>query len=202
MSKYPNDWYLKAIRDEDDEKIRSIIDEFLPVIERFLRSNHGTKEDAEDILMDALTVIWINVSKSDFTLTSSFSTYLFSICRNHWLNTLRKKKSERRVITDVERVFISDDEAGELMIQVELDRLFQDNFSKLPVDCQKILALSFHSDLNMKEIAEIQGWTYNYACKRKCNCIQKLTRWIKADGRCTDLFAMFRSGKKAEGEKN
>lgn len=202
MSRHPNDWYIQAIQEGDDAKLQIIFDEFLPVIEHFVRANSGSLEDAKDVFMDALTVLYIKGTKNKLVLTSSFSTFLFAICKNHWLNKLRKKKIEARVINKHPPLSNLEDELNSLMMETERKRVLQENFSKLPPSCQRILDLSWHSDHNMEEIAKMLGWSYNYACKRKSNCIEKLTAFIKGDERYNTLVFSENPAKKVSDERD
>ena len=191
MSKHPNDWYIEAIREEDEAKIKEIFDEFLPMVESFICSNSGTVQDANDIFTDAVIVIWTKICGDNLILTSSFSTYLFSICRNQWLNVLRHKKIENRVINENQALLIPDEDVDRLMEEEEKHRILQENIAKLPDNCQKLLTLSLHDRKKMKEIAMIMKWSDNYAGKRKTQCIKKLFSLIKSDKRYKMLSSRF-----------
>ena len=79
------------------------------MIENYILSNSGTKDDAQDIFQNALVALYSNTQKPSFELTSSISTYIFSISKNLWLKELRRKKND------------SDEPLSENIIQEEGD---------------------------------------------------------------------------------
>ena len=54
--------------------------------------NSGDKEDAKDIFQDAMVIIYEKIRLNKLGLSSAFHTFLFSICRNLWLQELTKRK--------------------------------------------------------------------------------------------------------------
>ena len=88
------DKYLAGLLQQDATVIRAIYTDFAPRIEAMVVQHGGNREDARDVLQEALVVIWRKAQDADFTLSSGFFTYLYSVSRFTWL---RKKK--KRTIT-------------------------------------------------------------------------------------------------------
>jgi RNA polymerase sigma factor (sigma-70 family) len=65
---------------------------FFPSVNKFIVSNNGASQDAEDIFQDALVILYKKVNSSDFQLTSSLKTYLHAIVKNLWHEELRKRR--------------------------------------------------------------------------------------------------------------
>ena len=85
--------YIKAILTNDTLRIKQMYREFLPMVEQFVVRNSGTRSDAQDVLQDGLMVVFEKTNQAGFELTSTFKTYLFSICKFIWLKKLRKNRS-------------------------------------------------------------------------------------------------------------
>ena len=87
--------YFDGVSRGDKKVIQFIHDHYFKKIESFIKSNSGNHEDAKDVFQDALMTIYIKSKNEDLSnLNCSFYTYLYAICKNLWLNKLRKRKQE------------------------------------------------------------------------------------------------------------
>jgi RNA polymerase sigma factor (sigma-70 family) len=182
MTFYSDEGIIDGLKKKDSGVIRYVYKEYYPTIKYLITTNSGTETDAEDVFQDALVVLFKKITREDLILTSSFKTFLYSICRNLWLQRL-----DRRVFSDE---FLEMEDLGELQDNLHFDqseeehekyRLFQQHFIKLSEDCQKILQL-FLGKTSLKEIAEIMGFkTEKYAKTRKFMCKEKLKNSIIND---------------------
>ena len=120
-----------------------------PFISNFLRVSQllsskvvGTKEDAKDVIQDALMIIFEQAQASDFKLKSSFHTYLFSVCKLTWYAKKRKKANQTVTIPEditlIEKVDVEQE-----LLDRELYNVYRENFGKLGMICQKLLELFF-----------------------------------------------------------
>lgn len=191
MAKYPNDWYTEGLLLQKPEVVQAIFNEFLPLVTKFIRENSGTTEDAKDVFMYAIEVIYLKIQDNKLVLTASFFTYLFEICKRRWLNELRKNKFSSEVTIDSDKVsnMTTDAEDGAFSPQSERQKLMSEKFTGIPKDCQMLLSLSWNTEMSMEEIAVAMGWTYAYARKRKHLCKESLIMAVKSDIRYTELRA-------------
>jgi len=182
MTFYTDDAIIDGLKRRDNGIIRYIYKEYYPTIKFLITTNSGTDTDAEDVFQDALVVLYRKVARETLVLTSSFKTFLYSICRNLWLQRL-----DRRVFSNE---FLEMEDLSELQDnhnheqpeeEHEKYRLFQQHFLKLSQDCQKVLRL-FLGKASLKEIADIMGFkTEKYAKTRKFMCKEKLKNSIIND---------------------
>jgi len=182
MTFYTDEAIIDGLKERDSGIIRYVYKEYYPTIKFLITTNSGTETDAEDVFQDALIVLFKKIARKDLILTSSFKTFLYSICRNLWLQRL-----DRRVFSNE---FLEMEDLSELQDNLYLEqpeeehekyRLFQQHFLKLSEDCQKILQL-FLGKTSLKEIAEIMGFkTEKYAKTRKFMCKEKLKNSIIND---------------------
>lgn len=187
MTEHPNEWYLNGIKNGSDEVIQTIFDNYLPMITGFICANSGNRDDAKDVFMDAMEAVYRKLRNGDLTLTSKFSTYLYEICKRLWYKRLRRKKWESAVTPDDPVVSNQVKEIDAPIEETERLKLLWDKFALLPDDCKKALLSSWHTDMDMKEIARMMDWTYGYARKRKHLCVQQLMDLIKRDNRFEEL---------------
>lgn len=182
-----NKYFLNGLLARDTFVVNSIYEEFGPRIDNMVRSYGGTSEDAHDVFQEALIIIWRKTQKKDFELTSSFYTYLYSICYFTWQRK-RKKKDNNTVtlgtlteLTDVQNI-------EEELETSERRKLFNDHFNKLDAACRRVLQL-FFAGKKMREIAEKLKVENEHAARnRKYRCQKKLESSILADSRCRELI--------------
>jgi RNA polymerase sigma factor (sigma-70 family) len=182
MTFYTDDAIIDGLKKRDNGIIRYIYKEYYPTIKFLITTNSGTETDAEDVFQDALIVLFRKIAKESLILTSSFKTFLYSICRNLWLQRL-----DRRVFSNE---FLEMEDLSEMHDDLHLEqpeedyekyRLFQQHFLRLSLDCQKVLRL-FMGKTSLKEIADIMGFkTEKYAKTRKFMCKEKLKNSIIND---------------------
>jgi len=180
MPPRPQEWYLLGLINGDSQAIEELMDACYPQVRRFVMKNSGTEEDAEDVFMETIEGILNEGRDKSITLTSKFSTYVFGICKNKWLNVLRKRKSYREKVTMLARELSTQGTVDpfEAMGEDDIETLVKNQFARLPEDCRRLLYLNFHTGDSQKKIAEQMGFTYPYVRKRKSDCLKKLRKLI------------------------
>lgn len=189
MIRYNDEAIVDGIRRSDNRVIQYVYKEYFATIRFMITTNSGNEKDAEDVFQDAMVIIFRKVIEDGLILTSSFKTFLYSICRNLWLQRL-----DRKVFSSE---FLELENLNNLQETLMLDfaeqenekyRLYQIHFLNLSDDCQKILRL-FMNKTPLKEIALIMGFkTEKYAKTRKFMCKEKLKSKILNDPKCNKFF--------------
>jgi RNA polymerase sigma factor (sigma-70 family) len=185
MIHYSDEAILEGLRLRSDYIINFIYKDFFPLIKFLVTENGGADEDAEDIFQDGIIILYNKISLNQLVLSSSFKSYMYSICRNLWLQKLNKRKAIYDKLTDVEEfIDLPKDMLQEASIEeTEMHRIIQIHFLSLPEDCQKVLKL-FIKNIPLREIAGIMGFkTENYAKTRKYLCKEDLKKRIADDPR-------------------
>jgi RNA polymerase sigma factor (sigma-70 family) len=190
MTQYTDEAILEGLRKRDREVIRYIYKEYYPTIKFLIITNSGSDTDAEDVFQDAMVIIYRKTTDNKLVLTSSFKTFLYSICRNLWLQRLDRKLFSYEFLENENLTDMQDSIVVEITeIENEKYRLFQQHFLKLSEDCKKILRL-FMNKVPLKEIAEIMGFkTEKYAKTRKFMCKEKLKNAIISDPNCKKFLS-------------
>jgi RNA polymerase sigma factor (sigma-70 family) len=185
MTQYTDESLLEGLKKRDREVIRYVYKEYYPTIKFLIITNSGTDTDAEDVFQDAMVIIYRKITDNKLILTSSFKTFLYSICRNLWLQRLDRKLFSYEFLENENLTDMQDSIVVEITeIENEKYRIFQQHFLRLSEDCKKILRL-FMNKVPLKEIAEIMGFkTEKYAKTRKFMCKEKLKNSIINDPDC------------------
>jgi RNA polymerase sigma factor (sigma-70 family) len=185
MIHYSDEAILEGLRLRSDYIINFIYKEYFPLIKFLVNENGGSGEDAEDVFQDGIIIIYNKISLNELKLSCSFKTYMYSVCRNLWLQKLSKRKAIFDKLTDVEEfIDLPQDLLKEASIaEAEMHRIIQIHFLALPDDCQKVLKL-FLKNIPLRDIAGIMGFkTENYAKTRKYLCKEELKKRIADDPR-------------------
>lgn len=187
MTKTLDQTYFEAIKKGDKQGIKEIYSTYLPRITSFILKNNGTEDDAKDIFQEAIIVFFKKIKTGNFTLTASFYTYLYGICRNLWFQKLQKNH-KKTVTFSTEWEFKDDTDVEQIIQTEERHKLFRAKFRELSENCQKLLQLFFQRT-PMKEIVKIMGYgSLSYAKKRKFECKEKLVALVQNAPQFKDLL--------------
>ena len=165
---------IQLLREKNQDSAFLKLYKNYPSVEKLIRSKGGTKEDAKDIFQEALLVFYEKVNTSDFKLTSTISTYLYSVCRFLWKDQMNKRKINT---TTLENENFSSDMESEMLLYWEKEDKFkqiENALSQLGEKCLKILTLFYYKKVRMKIIAQQLGLTSEKAAKtQKYKCLEQ-----------------------------
>ncbi len=139
--------YLHALYRHDSKLVSEIYTRFLPKIERWVRKNSGSIQDAQDIFQEALIAIYDRYCTPEpQTFSGPFGGLLFAICRNIWFSRISNKKREEQVRLAEKERYESEADAPDLLVQAEETleeykkrELLDQTFKQLSELCQKVL---------------------------------------------------------------
>ncbi|MBM3436019.1 MAG: sigma-70 family RNA polymerase sigma factor [Bacteroidetes bacterium] len=188
MQEFKAEEILEGLQNRDTDILDYVYRNFFNQIKDFVIQNDGNEEDAKDVYQDAILVIYQKVRKDNLTLSCSFNTYLYSVCRLLWLKQLEYRKTFKKVIEESAKFIELDEDITNIYKTNERFKLYQDHFKRLSYNCQKILEL-FLARIQLKEIARILRLkSDDYVKKRKHQCKEKLISSIKNDPRFKELM--------------
>lgn len=177
MARHPDHIYLVALRDNDSRKIEELYQKCSPGILRWVRSNNGTAADAADLFQEALISLHRSSHRSDFELTCPIEALVFTICRNQWINQLRRKKRESEVRSIEAERYIPDNATQSTYERWETQQLEKERLdaalNQLSETCRKLLRL-LGRGVSSTEAAERLGMTNaNTVYRRKNACLKR-----------------------------
>lgn len=85
---------FRRLINEDESAFKEVYKMAYRPIASYVRLHGGAGEDVEDVFQEGLMGLIRLLRKPSFTATASITTLLFSICRNIWCKTLRKRGKE------------------------------------------------------------------------------------------------------------
>lgn len=169
-----NQQIIQLIRTDNFEKAFAKLYQNYHSVQKFITLNNGSEEEAKDVFQEALYILYITISKPDFSLTSSINTYLIAICKNLWFENLRKKK----MIVKIEES--SDLEIREVIQEEEKFKKLDLILQQIGEKCLKILKLYYYEKKTMEEIASSLNFQNEHVARtQKYKCMEKAREMAK-----------------------
>ncbi len=180
LDKYTIEQLLEGIKNRDNTILKLIYSEYYPIIRSFILQNSGNEDDAKDIFQEAVIALFKKANEPGFEITSSFITFLYSICRQLWFKQLRSRKIHLNNIVEITEKIELDNELDETLEESLEQRLFRKHFLNLNKECQKLLRLAMQK-VQAKDIARLMGYSEQFVRNRKYRCKGMLAKLIKED---------------------
>ncbi len=191
MKKFSDEDIICGLKRRDNEVIQFIYRQNFGKVNNLIVNNKGSDDDAEDVFQESLIILFKRLRDDpNFKLNSTFTTYIFSICKLIWLKKLRDGR--KLDVTELNQEMEESIEFEEPLPVQDKDlrmAVYQRNLLLIPEDCQKILVLT-GQDTSAKEIAEKLGFRSDtYVRKRRHFCKEYLVNRIKEDKEYQELIS-------------
>lgn len=144
---------LDLIKKGDEEALVRLYHANRKMVTAYVTRNSGTEDDAEDMLQEAVVILWERVQAGKFEYTAKLSTFIFATVRNMWYRRLVRKK--REIPTDLS----SDEDAAENisllddLVEQETSQRIAAALTKLGEPCKTLLLLFYWEEQSMEAIA-------------------------------------------------
>lgn len=140
------------------ESFEEIWKEYYPKLTVYLRTSFHF-EDTDDLVQDIMMKMHANLHK--YNSKWSFSTWIFSIARNHAIDSLKKNTSRLRTVETLKHeaeIYSSASSSAEtILLKNELQTDIAFFISSLPETERQVAFLKYHAEMNYKEISRITG---------------------------------------------
>jgi len=187
MSSFSGNSQMEKLAQGDDDVIKLLYTKVLPKVVTYVNNNKGKYEDAEEIFQKALFEIIVRIKIKGIQIQSTFEGYVFTVCKNLWLQELNAKKKRVRN-DDIFELIAEEDMTIASIVEQERWELFEEKLKLLSDNCRSLLK-DFFDKVPYKAIVK----KFNYSCEnvafqRVFKCKKRLGDLIKADSKYTDLF--------------
>jgi RNA polymerase sigma factor (sigma-70 family) len=180
---------IKMIMSGDQEinkAIEYILYRYSDKITTYLMKQNCSKEDAEDVLYEGLSIFMMNVRGEKFQGESSVNTYLTAICKRIWFRKFNKKmlhiKWERSETKGLEEV------VEESILSKELSQGLEILMNNLKEKCKEVLKL-WSLSYSLEEIKNKLGYSNPQVVANKKNlCLKELRKQLNENPGLKDLI--------------
>jgi RNA polymerase sigma factor (sigma-70 family) len=172
---------ITGIRNHNSAILEHVYTTYYPIIEGYIIHNQGDREQAKDVFQEAMIVVYNRIKSSELTLTCKFGTYLYSICKNIWMQERKKYLLHADKLRQQPLVVNDPGPGDDPLLQKHLTELFNKHFDELSQDCQKILNMYFNN-FNVEDIRSAMNYKdLHHAADRKYRCKKSLIKRIVND---------------------
>ncbi len=164
-----NQKILEFFKNGQREKAFAQLYQLYPKIEKLILSKGGGKQDASDVFQEALIVLYRKLQSSDFVLTASFYTYLYSVSRYIWSDAQKQNsKIPKNQLDDFEEAIVKN------VHEEKKYRFAERAFYELGERCQQLLLMFYQKKMSFKAIANVMQFKSEKIAKnQKYKCLQK-----------------------------
>ena len=181
MRSIDNKIIVEGIRNQDQQILKNVYIIYFPTIKRYVLDNKGSVQDAKDVFQEGIIIIYRKIKAGNLILSSSFKSYIYSVCRFIWIKQLSKNRENAEKLENYIEYEDVPDVSPDEYEKNEQYKLYQKHFKRLEKDCQKLLQL-FLKKVTLKDIAEALGvGSQQYIKRKKYKCKEQLVRYIKSD---------------------
>lgn len=132
---------------------RAVFDECYECVRNYLYYLSGSIELSEDLVQDVFMKLW---EKQDSVKQESIKPFLFTIARNLYFNTYKRKQIDIRFVNSLS--MNSNPESPEfILVQKEFDQKLQRAISNLPERCRTFYLLNRIDEMKYADIATSFG---------------------------------------------
>ena len=186
--KYSDEEILKGIERNDITILEYFYNNSFRSVRYMVNLNHGSEEDAKDVYQEALVVLFRKLKESNFVLTSSVVTYLYSISRIIWIREIQRRNARETQLSDsLDEEVYYDPKLVDLIERNDRLRLYRQKFEELSEDCKRILQM-FLNNIPTKEITRLMGYRSEQHTKnRRFRCKKSLVLRIRNSSEFKEL---------------
>ncbi len=168
---------LDGIRRGDESALVDLYEANRRPIAALVMHNNGTSDDADDVLQDALIVLWERVRAGNYEHTAALGTFLYATARNLWLRRLARARREHPAAVDDDPPPSEDPSPLEELIDDEQSVAVRNALDRLGEPCRSLLVLFYWEEASMDEIARRLGLANAATAKsKKYQCKEQLKR--------------------------
>ena len=177
MKKHADHQYIIALAKGEHPVLDMMYKDYLPQIISWVSKNKGTPADAKDVFQESILAIYNKATDPDFELTCPLGAFIFRICKNKWINQLRKNNTMEGVIKGEQQRYTDESNFTPLIEQVEEEEIRQTKldkaFAQLSDLCKKMLQL-ISDGLAPTEVADqLEMSKVSTLYRRKNACLER-----------------------------
>ncbi|HLF19548.1 MAG TPA: sigma-70 family RNA polymerase sigma factor [Bacteroidota bacterium] len=174
---------LDLIRNGDEDGLVNLYRQNRKMVVSYISRNSGTPDDAEDMLQEALVILWERVRSGKYEHNAKLSTFVYATVRNLWSRRLARYRRETPKDLDGDEYGDGEPSLLEAVINNEQIDLVRNCMERIGDQCRKLLLLFYWEELSMEQIALEMGFANSDTVKsKKYQCKKQLEKLMKESG--------------------
>ena len=148
---------IKRCQSGDESAFEELISFYYPHVSGFLSNMACRRDMIEDIVQETFIKMIRGIDRFDLRGNAKFSTYLFTIARNCYIDAIRRNKQIDFNIDALENLLAAPESTEELILhRMEFEDL-ETELGRLPPVQQTAIRLKYFEGLSLKEIGIATG---------------------------------------------
>lgn len=183
MTNYTDEELMSFVRNQDVSAFEELFGRYERRVFGFFYRLIWNAEEARDCTQETFLRLW--KGRAGYAPKGKFSTYIFQIAKNHFLNEHQKHKSrtDLRASSDASQRPLEDealpDSTYRQAVAHEIGTAISKAITELPEAHRMVYVLSEEQRLSYKEIAEILDCPVGTVSSRKVEAIRKLRKLLE-----------------------
>ncbi|MGD1045757.1 MAG: sigma-70 family RNA polymerase sigma factor [Bacteroidota bacterium] len=164
---------LDALRNGDEEALVELFHQNRRPVTSLVTRNQGSEDDAEDVLQEAMVVLWERVRSGSFEYQAKLSTFIYATAKNIWFRRLARRRWELPATEEALNVAACNATPLEELEENERVLAVQKAMEQIGNPCRDLLLLFYWEERSMEEIAMKLGFanadtvkSKKYQCKK------------------------------------
>ncbi len=171
---------LDLIRAGDDKGLVMLYEANRKPIRAYITRNSGTADDAEDLLQEAVIILWERVRANRFEYSSRLGTFIYATVKNLWFRRLARMRRESPNDVDTQTIGTDDVSTLDIMVESEEARIVHEALVTLGDPCETLLLLFYWEEKTMEQIASALHFANAETAKaKKYQCKKALEKLLK-----------------------
>lgn len=171
---------LDRIRRGDESALVTLYRQSCTPVTALVTRNSGTGQDADDVLQEALVIVWERVRQGRYKHDARLETFLYATARNIWLRRLARLRREVPRDLDPDETMSDDPSPLDRLIESEETAMIASALNRLGEPCRSLLILFYWEEASMEEIAGRLGFANPDTAKsKKYQCKKALQEMLK-----------------------
>ena len=170
---------LHLIRNGNEEGLVMLFEETRTMAVTYIKRNSGTETDAEEVLQEAVVILWEKVRAGSFEAQSKLSTFLMGVIKNLWARRLARRRRETPMADEFDPPAGEESLLDGLIREEQVDAM-RKAMSRISELCRKVLLMFYWEEKSMEEIAADLGLANAETAKsKKYQCRKSLETHLR-----------------------
>ncbi|HUI11470.1 MAG TPA: sigma-70 family RNA polymerase sigma factor [Bacteroidota bacterium] len=169
---------IDRIRKGEEDALLELYRDQRRAVESLVVRGGGRREDADDVLQEALVALWENVRTGRFSLSARLGTYIYATAKHIWFR--RRARGRREIAGEAVDPPDGGESPLEEAISEEEASIVRRALDELGEPCRTILLMFYWEEEPMESIAARLGMANADTVKsRKYQCKKALGELVK-----------------------
>ncbi len=171
--------YIQRIRDNDRSVLGDLFTRHRKMVYKYITRQGGTDADAEDLLLEAIILLWQKVHHGKFQLSTRLNTFLMAVVKYKWKVERSQRRLHRTTRKSAHRT-VEELLSPEWLPSLQEVELVREALEAIPPVCRQMLLLYYFEGRSLRNITRALHFSSPQAVEERINqCMDRLEEQLK-----------------------